>query len=73
MPPESLELHAPLAARANRWDLALAHLGAAFCVVFALTRPEWRDMAHQWWDIDTYAHIVLVPPILAWRVWLRRL
>jgi exosortase A len=36
------------------------------------TFPDWREMAHQWWDIDTYSHILLIPPILAWLVWLRR-
>ncbi|MGN6497422.1 MAG: archaeosortase/exosortase family protein, partial [Tsuneonella sp.] len=54
------------------WRRPLAHLAAAWLALFALTFAEWREMAHQWWDIDTYAHIVLIPPILAWLVWLRR-
>ena len=29
-------------------------------------------MAHQWWNIDTYSHILLILPILAWLVWIRR-
>ncbi len=28
-------------------------------------------MAHQWWDIDTYSHILLIPPIIVWLVWIR--
>lgn len=28
-------------------------------------------MARQWWDISTYNHIVLIPPILGWLVWQR--
>jgi exosortase A len=72
MPPESLGLQAPLTARTGEWSPAIARLVLAWCVLFALTLPEWREMAHQWWDIDTYAHILLIPPILAWLVWLRR-
>ncbi|MFW2350335.1 exosortase A [Qipengyuania sp.] len=41
-------------------------------VLIALTFADWREMAHQWWDIDTYSHILLVPPIIAWLAWLRR-
>lgn len=29
-------------------------------------------MAHQWWNIDTYSHTLLILPILAWLVWIRR-
>jgi len=55
-----------------RWVLPLVRLALAWAMLFALTFTEWREMAHQWWDIDTYGHIVLIPPILAWLVWLRR-
>lgn len=41
-------------------------------VLIAATFADWREMAHQWWDIDTYSHILLVPPIIAWLAWLRR-
>jgi exosortase A len=47
-------------------------LAIAWAALFALTFAEWRAMAHQWWDIDTYSHILLVPPIIAWLVWIRR-
>ncbi|WP_067680031.1 exosortase A [Tsuneonella dongtanensis] len=47
-------------------------IAAAWAVLFIVTFPEWRAMAHQWWNIDTYNHVLLVPPILAWLVWLRR-
>ena len=56
----------------SAWSVSLARLALAWTAVLAVTRPEWREMVHQWWDIDTYAHIVLIPPILAWLVWLRR-
>ena len=45
---------------------------AAWLALVALTFADWREMAHQWWDIDTYSHILLVPPIVAWLTWLRR-
>lgn len=44
----------------------------AWLALIALTFADWRAMAHQWWDIDTYSHILLVPPIIGWLVWLRR-
>jgi len=47
-------------------------LAIAWAALFALTFAEWRAMAHQWWDIDTYSHILLVPPIIAWLAWIRR-
>lgn len=73
MPPDALELSAPLEQpRASPWAQALMRLVLAASVIFALTAAEWREMAHQWWSIDTYAHILLLPPILAWLVWLRR-
>ena len=33
-----------------------------------LAAREWGEMFHQWWDIDTYNHILLVPFIVAWLV-----
>lgn len=65
-----IALERPLAA--NQWRGAVIRLGIAWAFLFALTAAEWREMAHQWWDIDTYNHILLVPAILAWLVWLRR-
>jgi exosortase A len=56
----------------SAWSAALARLAVVWGALFGLTFPEWREMAHQWWDIDTYNHILLVPPILGWLVWLRR-
>jgi exosortase A len=73
MPPDGIRLSAsPAGAQTGAWAPALARLALASFVIFALTLAEWREMAHQWWDIDTYAHILLIPPILAWLVWLRR-
>lgn len=68
MPPDLALSLAPTAG----WRGALARVGLAWAALLALTYTEWREMAHQWWDIDTYNHVLLVPAILAWLVWLRR-
>ena len=54
------------------WSAALTRLAAAWGMLFGVTFAEWRAMAHQWWNIDTYNHVLLVLPILGWLVWLRR-
>lgn len=73
MPPESHAIDAArLRWRSGPWMGSLARLVCGSTLLFVLTITEWREMAHQWWNIDTYGHIVLVPPILGWLVWLRR-
>ena len=56
----------------SAWTGAVVRLAAAWLALFVLTFADWREMMHQWWDIDTYNHVLLVPLILAWLVWLRR-
>ena len=56
----------------ERRPAPLLWLGVAAIALFALTFAEWRAMAHQWWNIDTYSHILLVPPIIGWVAWIRR-
>ncbi|MBO9516978.1 MAG: exosortase A [Porphyrobacter sp.] len=76
MPPETLAANAasgwhwqnvpaPWRPALMRWSLAVLALLAAFF-------GDWAAMARQWWDISTYNHIVLIPPILGWLVWQRR-
>lgn len=73
MPPElalpqaQTGLHLPQA-----WRAPLVRLSLAWLALFALTFADWREMAYQWWNIDTYSHILLIPPILGWLVWSRR-
>ncbi|MFA9201834.1 MAG: exosortase A [Cypionkella sp.] len=50
----------------------MVRLALAWAALITATFGEWRAMAHQWWNIDTYNHVLLVPAILAWLVWLRR-
>lgn len=53
------------------WRAALWRLGAAWLVLLVGFLGDWAAMARQWWDISTYNHVLLVPPILGWLVWQR--
>lgn len=57
---------------APEWRTPLLHLAIVWAVLFVLTLRDWVAMAHQWWDISTYNHILFVPPIIGWVVWQRR-
>ncbi|MBA4043712.1 MAG: exosortase A [Erythrobacter sp.] len=75
MPPEPAAIRAPVAAPANRlpaaWRTPLLALAAAWATLIAVTAPNWGEMLHQWWNIDTYSHILLVPLIIVWLVMLK--
>ncbi|HUD27554.1 MAG TPA: exosortase A [Novosphingobium sp.] len=53
------------------WRPALVRLGIAWAALFVVFFADWAAMARQWWDISTYNHILLVPPIVGWLVWQR--
>lgn len=54
------------------WRDAIATLVLGAIAILAVTMREWGEMAHQWWYIDTYSHILLVPIIIGWLVALKR-
>src|SRR3954454_21983220 len=58
----------------DRWTTA--HLVAAACMgclgVLAML-DEWTDIAHLWWKEPEYSHIVLVPFVALWMVFVRRM
>jgi len=54
-----------------QWRNPLLALGAAALALMLLTLREWGEMLHQWWNIDTYSHLLLVPFIIAWLVVLK--
>lgn len=65
-----------LAARLDRnaslWNATLPLLGGTMLVILALF---WRDSAQIfdiWWNISTYSHCLLLPPIIVWLVWQRK-
>ncbi|HKT85383.1 MAG TPA: exosortase A [Novosphingobium sp.] len=53
------------------WRAPALRLAAVWFTLFAVFRDDWSAMARQWWNISTYNHIILIPPILAWLVWQR--
>lgn len=55
----------------QEWRGPLAALAMSALLLGFVALREWREMAHQWWNIDTFSHILLVPPIICWLVWLR--
>ncbi len=56
----------------EQWRLPLARLSLAWLAIFALTLRDWAAMADQWWNVSTYNHILFVPFIVGWLVWVRR-
>ncbi|MCM0001191.1 MAG: exosortase A [Erythrobacter sp.] len=73
MPPEAAALRTPRAAARLpvAWRAPLAALGAAALALVFASFDAWSEMAHQWWNIDTYSHLMLVPFIIAWLVALK--
>lgn len=50
------------------WRAALWRLAALSLFVLALFWRDAADMARIWWDVSTYNHVLLIPPIIAWLV-----
>ncbi len=50
------------------WRTPLIHIALVWLALVLLFRADWSAMAAQWWDISTYNHILLIPPIIAWLV-----
>lgn len=75
MPPETAAAIADNSAAISRipavWRSALAALAAAAFALVAVTAQSWGEMLHQWWNIDTYNHLLLVPFIAGWLVLLK--
>ncbi len=55
----------------SSWRASALRLAAVWLVLIIAFADDWAAMMRQWWDISTYNHIVLIPPILAWLVWQR--
>ena len=73
MPPESATLPSAPASTSLpvAWRGPLGALALAAAVLIAVTAQSWGAMLHQWWNIDTYNHLLLVPFITAWLVGLK--
>ncbi|QYU70860.1 exosortase A [Leptolyngbya sp. 15MV] len=72
MPPDTIALDRTAFALPEAWRLPLIRLAAAWAALFVLTRQDWAAMAHQWWNVSTYNHILFIPVIVGWLVWIRR-
>ena len=57
---------------ASHWKALALRLIVAWAILFAITFAEWGQMADLWWNVDTYSFILLVPPVVAWLVWMRK-
>jgi exosortase A len=70
MPPEAATLTLPrMAVRLpEAWRAPLAALAMSMLALIAVTAQSWGAMLHQWWNIDTYNHLLLVPFIIVWLV-----
>lgn len=53
------------------WRRSLLTLALGVLIVVTITGREWGEMLHQWWNIDTYSHILLVPFVIGWLVMLK--
>lgn len=53
------------------WRSTFVRLAFATVLITTATAREWGEMLHQWWNIDTYTHILLVPVIITWLVRLK--
>ena len=72
MPPEAAVLSPAHTARLPvAWRAPLAALGLSVLVLVGVTAGSWGAMLHQWWNIDTYNHLLLVPFIIGWLVALK--
>lgn len=75
MPPDIAALSAPAANVLDRipaaWRLPLIALAGAAAVLGLVTAASWGEILHQWWNIDTYNHLLLVPVIIGWLVGLK--
>ena len=72
MQPETFATPAPVPKLLQRipeaWRGQLAVLALGALALITAAWREWGEMVHQWWNIDTYTHVLLVPVIIAWLV-----
>ncbi len=52
----------------DTWRSPLLTLAIIVVTLMLLAAREWGEMFHQWWNIDTYNHILLIPFIIVWLV-----
>jgi exosortase A len=63
---------APFGRIVPAWREPLGALAFASALLVLVCAREWGEMLHQWWAIDTYSHILLIPFIMGWLVATKR-
>jgi len=53
------------------WRQGLIKLGLVWTALIVAFGADWLAMVDQWWNSSTYNHVLLVPAIAGWLVWLR--
>lgn len=53
------------------WRAALWRLAGVWLALLFVFAADWAAIADQWWNSSTYNHMLLVPLIIGWLVWLR--
>jgi exosortase A len=71
MPPEAVLPAAAPAHLPTAWRAPLGALALGVLALVTVTAGSWGAMLHQWWNIDTYSHLLLVPFVTAWLVALK--
>lgn len=56
---------------APAWRISLMQLAIAWASLVILFAADWAQIVMLWWDVSTYNHILLVPPIIGWLIWQR--
>ena len=54
------------------WRSPLARAGLIWGALIFLMRHDWAVMLGKWWNVSTYNHVLFVPPIIIWLIWVRR-
>jgi exosortase A len=54
------------------WQRHLTALAAIALAILALFHRDAIDIASIWWSSSTFNHCLLIPPLIAWLVWQRR-
>lgn len=54
------------------WRVGLRRLALAWLAIMLLYPRDVFDMVSIWWNVSTYNHILVIPPVIAWLVAQRR-
>jgi len=56
----------------ENWRIPLVRAALVWAGLIGLTARDWATMFDKWWNISTYNHVLFVPFIIGWLVWVRR-